>query len=189
MAKTDQFCNRAEACEAHDDVPRSLAEGPTIGDVIARRYSRRTMMRGTLGVTATLALFGPTALTSRKVEAAEAKDRFDFEEAPAGVDERHHVAPGYRADILLRWGDPIFADAPNFDPRNQSAAAQLKQFGYNNDYVGFIPFDGRSDRGLLCINHEWALFHAGRRDSVRRRATSRHRRYRQIQGLRARLDL
>src|SRR5512134_1661555 len=54
-----------------------------------------------------------------------------------GVDSTHHVADGYRADVLLRWGDPLFPDSPPFDPLRQSAAAQLKQFGYNNDYIAF----------------------------------------------------
>jgi secreted PhoX family phosphatase len=155
MAKNDQFRNRAAACEAHDDIPRSPENGETIGEVIVRRYSRREMMRGTLGVTAAAALFGPTILASRVTHAESPEDRFVFTEIAAGVDETHHVADGYRADILLRWGDKLFPDSPEFDPLNQSAAAQLKQFGYNNDYVAFIPLGQEGERGLLCVNHEY----------------------------------
>nr|MCU0830976.1 PhoX family phosphatase [Rhizobiaceae bacterium] len=71
------------------------------------------------------------------------------------VDVNHHVAPGYKADVLLRWGDKVFADAPEFDPMNQTPEAQARQFGYNNDYVGFIPLDGATDRGILVVNHEY----------------------------------
>ena len=71
------------------------------------------------------------------------------------MDETHHIAEGYRADVLLRWGDPLFADLPAFDPRQQSAAAQLKQFGYNNDYIAFFPIDASASRALLCVNHEY----------------------------------
>ncbi len=46
MAKTDGFCNRAEAYEAHDNVALSPAQGDTIGDLILRRYSRRALVRG-----------------------------------------------------------------------------------------------------------------------------------------------
>lgn len=42
MAKTDTFCNRAEAYEAHDNVPLSPAAGDTIGDIIQRRYNVAT---------------------------------------------------------------------------------------------------------------------------------------------------
>jgi secreted PhoX family phosphatase len=154
MAKPDTFCNRAAAAEAHDDIPKSPESGATIGDIILARYSRREMMRGTLGVAAVAALFGPAALAAGEAKAEATADRFDFEELTAGMDTNHHVAPGYRAQVLLRWGDPLFADAPAFNPMEQTATAQLKQFGYNNDYVAFIPLDG-SKRGLLCVNHEY----------------------------------
>ena len=49
MAKPDRFCNRAAACEAHDDIPLSPGSAETIGAVIIRRYGRRDIMRGTLG--------------------------------------------------------------------------------------------------------------------------------------------
>lgn len=82
-------------------------------------------------------------------------ERFDFTELAAGNNETHHVAPGYRAQVLLRWGDPIFADAPDFNPSGQSATVQLEQFGYNNDYIAFFPLDDSGRRGLLCVNHEY----------------------------------
>jgi len=155
MANSDNFRNRAAACEAHDDIPRSPGDAETIGDVIARRYSRREMMRGTLGVTAAAALFGPAAFAAGNANGEAAPDRFDFTELEAGIDTDHHLAPGYRAQVLLRWGDPLFPDAPGFNPSGQSAAAQLKQFGYNNDYIAFFPIDGSATHGLLCINHEY----------------------------------
>jgi secreted PhoX family phosphatase len=105
MAKKDQFFNRAAACEAHDDTPRSPETGEPIGDVIARRFSRRAMMRGTFGVAAAAALFGPAALAASKASAEDAPDRFDFKEIDAGVDTTHHVAEGYWCKPLLRWGD------------------------------------------------------------------------------------
>jgi hypothetical protein len=155
MAKTDPFGNRAAAAEAHDDIPRGPENGETIGEIILRRYSRRDVMRGTLGVVASAALFGPRALAAGNAKAEAAPDRFDFEELTAGIDANHHVASGYRGQVLLRWGDPLFADSPAFDPNAQTAAAQLKQFGYNNDYVAFFPLDGSGKRGLLCVNHEY----------------------------------
>jgi uncharacterized protein len=155
MAKRDKFCNRAEAYEAHDNVPLSPAVGDTIGDLILKRYDRRELMRGALGVAAATALFGPALLRTGAAWAETLPDRFCFEEVAAGVDETHHVAEGYSADVLLRWGDPLFPDSPPFDPMKQSAAAQLRQFGYNNDYIAYFPLDDSGARGLLCINHEY----------------------------------
>ncbi|MEL6766130.1 MAG: PhoX family phosphatase [Pseudomonadota bacterium] len=148
-----EICNKAEAFEAFDDIPTNPNLGNTIGDVINRRYGRRDVLRGALAVSATTALFGSTALTAGKAQAATG--RFDFAELASGVDETHHIAEGYDAKVLLRWGDKVFADAPEFDPQNQSAESQLQQFGYNNDYVGFVPLDEAGTRGMLCVNHEY----------------------------------
>jgi len=123
--------------------------------VILRRYSRRAVMCGTLGVVAVATLFGRSLLTAKEANADPSPDRFDFKEIAAGVDLTHHVAEGYKAHHLLRWGDKLFPDAPDFDPLKQTAAAQLRQFGYNNDYIAYFPLDGSSGHGLLCINHEY----------------------------------
>src|SRR5512147_2142159 len=155
MANRDKFRNRAAACEAYDDIPRSPEHGEMIGDVILRRYNRREMMRGTLGVAAIATLFGPQVLAASKARAEASPDRFQFEEVEAGVDVDHHVADGYKARPLIRWGDKLFPDSLPFDPLAQTAAAQLRQFGYNNDYVAYFPIDGSSSHGLLCVNHEY----------------------------------
>jgi uncharacterized protein len=147
--------NRAEAFEAFDDIPRNPNLSRTIGDVINARHGRRDVLRGMLGVSASTALFGTAAALAPVSARARGSARYIFEELPWGNDETHHVAGGHDARILLRWGDPIMADAPDFDVMNQSAEAQLKQFGYNNDYVGFLPLDESGERGLLCVNHEY----------------------------------
>jgi secreted PhoX family phosphatase len=149
-----EYGNKAEAFEAFDDIPTNPNLGNTIGDVINRRYGRRGVLKGALGVSAATALFGASALIApRQAVAAGAGDRFAFDEIGWGNDTTHHIAEGYNADILLRWGDPITEDAPEFDPMAQTAEKQLKQFGYNNDYVGFAEIE--PGRGMLCVNHEY----------------------------------
>lgn len=142
--------------EASEDIPVNPTSNATFGEIVQRRFNRREVLRGTLAVTAMGAIAGPIAFGGRQAKANG--PAFTFTEIEHGVDTTHHVAPGYKAEVLLRWGDPLFPDSPAFDPRNQSAAAQLKQFGYNNDYIGFLPLpegSGASDRGLLCVNHEY----------------------------------
>ncbi len=81
-----------------------------------------------------------------------------FKDVPHGNDETHHVADGYRADVLIRWGDPLMKDSPEFMPGKVDAAAQEKQFGYNNDFLAFmpLPYGSRSStHGLLGVNHEY----------------------------------
>jgi secreted PhoX family phosphatase len=137
-----RFSCQAEAHKPSDDQPLNPTAAATLGDILQVRFNRRDLLRGvlaasTLGGLAAgpLALLADTA-TEPEGEREVTKTRFDFEEIAHGVDETNHVAPGYRADILIRWGDPVLPGAPAFDPDRQSAAAQIRQFGYNNDYVG-----------------------------------------------------
>jgi secreted PhoX family phosphatase len=149
--------SRSQAFEASENVGRNSTDNLTIGDVIAARFHRRDVIKGALGVAAITATMGPLALlASRKAEAAGV--RFDFKEVAAGVDEKHHVAEGYDVQVLMRWGDPVMKGAPAFDPMRQTAAGQKVQFGYNNDYLGYLPIPGAanpSQHGLLVINHEY----------------------------------
>ncbi len=131
----------------------------TMGEIIATRFSRRGLLKGSLAVTAIAATVGQVALVTADKARAAGGSAFSFDELEAGVDDKHHVAAGYDADVLLRWGDPLFTDSPDFDPTKQSAEAQVKQFGYNNDYVGYIPIDGSAEHGLLVVNHEYTNPH------------------------------
>jgi secreted PhoX family phosphatase len=156
---TQQSLFKTSQLEEADAAPCNPTANPTMGEVISRRFSRRGFLRGSLAVSAIAATVSPLALLSADKARAATGSAFAFKEVEAGVDARHHVAEGYDADVLLRWGDRLFADAPEFDPANQTAEAQARQFGYNNDYVGFIPLDGTPDRGLLVVNHEYTNPH------------------------------
>ncbi|QDZ11403.1 PhoX family protein [Devosia ginsengisoli] len=146
--------------EAADAEPRNATSNPTMGELISARFSRRGFLQGSLAVSAIAATVSPLALLSaRDARAQEGGSAFSFTEVEAGIDETHHVAEGYDADILLRWGDGLFPDAPEFDPTAQTPAAQARQFGYNNDYVGYIPLEGSSEHGLLVVNHEYTNPH------------------------------
>jgi secreted PhoX family phosphatase len=143
-----------------------------MGDIIAERLSRRDLAKGLLASSAIAAIMPVPASATPWVEhfRPDKTPSFRFPELKAGFDETHHVAEGYRAEILIRWGDKVVKGAPDFDIDKQSAAAQEKQFGYNNDFIGYIPLPkhplgwafgpwsfalGSSDHGLLVVNHEY----------------------------------
>ena len=151
---------RTSKLEEADGPGLNPTQNRTMGDIIAARFSRRSFMKGSMALSAIAATVSPVALLAAdEARAGTTGSAFNFPEVEAGVDADHHVADGYDADILLRWGDKVFADAPDFDPTRQSETAQERQFGYNNDFVGFIPLDGASDRGLLVVNHEYTNEH------------------------------
>lgn len=60
--------------------------------------------------------------------------------APSDADEVI-LCEGLESNLLIRWGDPI----------NSS-----ETFGFNNDYLAFLPdTPGNSESGLLWVNHEY----------------------------------
>lgn len=129
---------------------------PSFGAVMEARFGRRQAMAGMLAGAGVALLDGRVARAME--ETAETVSTLTFPELAHVLDETHHVPVGYRADVLIRWGDGVVDGAPRFDVTRQSAAAQLKQFGYNNDFIGFMPLPFGSagrDRGLLCVNHEY----------------------------------
>ena len=140
-----------------DNIPSNPSTTETLDDLIEARYSRRGFLRTTaVGVAAAGAagviggnLLGGTA------QAATDVSTLTFKELPHGYDKDFHVAEGHVATTLIRWGDAVEKGAPAFDPNNQTAAAQSKQFGYNNDFIGYMPLNGKSTHGLLCVNHEY----------------------------------
>lgn len=141
--------------------PRIASGVPTIGDIVDARLSRRGLLGGMAaasGFLMTGCVTTELGVQTSEPDTATDAAKFAFDEIMRGVDEHHHVPPGYTTDMLIRWGDPLFSDSPAFEPMNQSEAAQLKQFGYNNDYIGFAPLPAKADgqsRGLLCVNHEY----------------------------------
>ncbi len=142
-----------EEMAAEDTITRH-STSPSFNDILGRRLSRRHLLKGSAA--AALAASLPP-----QVPAAPdfSSSSLGFTELPHGLDNRLHVAEGgYRAQVLLRWGDPLFANAPAFNPARQSAAAQQRQFGYNCDFTAFMPLPARGGadlRGLLCVNHEY----------------------------------
>ncbi|TPI69447.1 PhoX family phosphatase [Mesorhizobium sp. B2-8-9] len=159
MTVTPETRFRTSQLEENDGPPVNPTDNSTMGEIIAARFSRRGFLMGSLAVSAIAATVSPLALIAADEARAAEASAFKFDELEAGIDDKHHVAPGYDADVLLRWGDPLFADSPDFDPLKQSAEAQARQFGYNNDYVGYIPIDGSAEHGLLVVNHEYTNPH------------------------------
>ena len=63
--------------------------------------------------------------------------------APSSADA-FQVPEGYRADVLMRFGDDFANDS-----------GETLVWGYNNDFLAFFPLGGKADEGLLFANHEY----------------------------------
>ena len=144
-----------------DPVVRSGdGRGMTFQEIAARRYSRRDLLVSGLLTGASIALSGAAALPAR----AQSRSRrsptgLDFEPLTAAKGPDVRVAAGYGSHVIVRWGDPIQAGSmQGFDWRTLTPADQARRFGYNCDFVGYMPLPYRSqssDHGLLVVNHEY----------------------------------
>lgn len=160
--------------------PTNTSDNETFDEVVQRALSRRDFLRGVVVVSAAAGLStvgarsatattaeAPTAAATDAAGAAAAEGSAGGSGlmfspiAPSGADQLI-VPDGYTSEVVLRWGDPVLRGAANFDFANQTPDAQAGQFGYNNDFVAFMPLPrpragdrARSDRGLLWVNHEY----------------------------------
>ncbi|QDW30707.1 PhoX family phosphatase [Arthrobacter sp. KBS0702] len=136
-------------------------------DIASATMSRRSALG--FGAAGALAVVFGNAVTSAEPAtaggpglAAAAKDGFGKSKlqftAIAPVDaavDAFTVPAGFTWQPVIRWGDPLFNDSPAFDADRQSAAAQARQFGYNNDYTDILPLDAKGRRSVLFTNHEY----------------------------------
>ncbi len=133
-------------------IPRQHTS-PCFAELLDQHLSRRHLLKGSAA--ATLATSLPRSLSA----STDHPSSLGFSELPHGLDSQLHVAEGYESQVLLRWGDPLFSNSPIFDPARQTAAAQQRQFGYNCDFIAFMPLatdaQGRHG-GLLCVSHEYS---------------------------------
>jgi secreted PhoX family phosphatase len=140
--------------------------GETMAEIMSRRFSRRNVVVAAGATGAAVAIGARTVaqtpeaspIGSPVASPVAGSGTLDFAGLTLQTGEEVVVAEGYTAVPFLRWGDPLFADSPAFDPLAQTAAAQALQFGYNNDYIGWISLplgSGASDHGLLVVNHEY----------------------------------
>lgn len=79
-----------------------------------------------------------------------------FEPVAPNTDDKVTVPEGYEQGVLIRWGDPIFEDAPEFDVNNQTAEKQKQQFGFNNDFAGLLPHPTDENRLIYVCSHEYS---------------------------------
>ena len=135
-------------------------------DVVEATLTRRTVLRGA-GSALVLALSSRLVhadVASAQMGSAGANSGTGLSFAPIQATDRLvddvRVPRGYRWDLLLRWGDPILPGGPAWSYDSQTPAAQAQQFGYNCDFIAFLPLGpgttvDQSSRGLLTVNHEY----------------------------------
>ncbi|MFJ6517634.1 PhoX family protein [Streptomyces filamentosus] len=159
-----------DAC--FQEVPNT-SDNAYAGDVIAGVLSRRSALRAAAVVTVASAAGGSLVLGSAQeaqahpggkpgnghghgsAPKADGARGLRFAPVAPNTADQVTVPSGYGQNVVIRWGEPILRGAPAFDAENQTAAAQAKQFGYNNDFLSLLPLRGERDRQVLVANHEY----------------------------------
>ncbi len=117
-------------------------------------HTRRTFIRGVAAAglsTATvvsLEKLGAIDLWTDALAQAGPGEFSSFTAIAASAEDVVQVPPGFRADVLIRYGD-----------RFAGASGDLR-YGYNNDFLAFFPLpagSGNPDEGLIFVNHEYPL--------------------------------
>lgn len=153
---TQSICAMAKDFSRMEDSNRS--SNPSIHEV--SDPSRRTLLRGGLGV-ATTGLLAPLAGCAG-LGAAGAVPLLGFKSVPVGTADTVRVPEGYSVQVIAAWGEPVGLSGEDhafrFDAGN-SAAQQETQLGMHHDGIHFFrhPITPQSSNaGLLVMNHEYA---------------------------------
>lgn len=120
----------------------------------SRRQFIEFLGRSSAAVGSSKAIFGATTLlgfagcTHLKKPQIHTLQKLPFTPLKPTSADALSLAQGFQSQILIRWTDPI---------------NEKETFGFNNDYVAFVPLKGKSQEGILWVNHEYVspLFVSG----------------------------
>jgi secreted PhoX family phosphatase len=137
---------------AHELAPWRHGKGEYFGNILRQCMDRRGFLKGAgaLGVSLVVA---PVWFKLSQVKADQAPQlpdpgsRISFPPIQPSFEDQVIVPKGYSYNLILRWGDPLFPRAPEFDLYQQTGAQQALQFGYNCDFIGFFVLPELIHRG------------------------------------------
>lgn len=141
--------------DSHDHSNNLGQEDAEFTQMVEAALSRRSFFKqaGAVSMGAFLAA-SPLANAIEKAITPAKSMLLNFEGIPASTADQVIVPKGYKAEVLLSWGDPLFAGAPAFDQSGKaSAASQEMQFGDNTDGMSLFPID--DNRAVLAVNNEY----------------------------------
>ena len=143
--------NQGSKLEHFDDVLKEALSDP----------SRRQILRGGLGLSA-LSFLGLAGCGGGGGGALPAKG-LNFTATPLNQTyDGVSVAQGYKAELLIKLGDPINASTPAYlNNGTETSASYDFRSGDHHDGMYFFGMGSNnkwnesiSDKGILCINHE-----------------------------------
>ena len=114
-------------------ISAAAAASPTLAAAAGRLAGASGSLKPGAGPRPFPALIGPLPLPGDGLSAPEQQRAY----ARVSLRDALLVPEGFRADLLLQWGDRLGSG----------------RFGFNNDYLAFTPLEG--NRALLTVNFEY----------------------------------
>ncbi|GGA66132.1 dTDP-D-glucose 4,6-dehydratase [Neiella marina] len=138
------------------------SKNPDFDHVLEAHLSRRGVLKGGLGLSA-MATFGAFGLAgcgssnnSGSSAAAVSKASLGFDSIAGSKTDAVSVPPGYTAQVLAPWGQPITAEGSAWQADGtNNATDQANAMGMHHDGLHFFPLNDEGTDGLLCVNHEY----------------------------------
>jgi len=135
----------------HDELINPKPDENDFDRVLEVALTRRGLLKGVLAV-GSLATLG-TAATLTSTEATAGITRFAFNAIDTNTLDDITVPEGYSAQVVARWGDPLWSDGIDFDHATRGTAeSQATAFGDNID--GMEVF-AHGDKMLMVVNNEY----------------------------------
>lgn len=161
----------------------NTSANPHLNDLLQVRLSRRSTVMGGLSATAA-ALFASVPLVGCGSDSSDAngftptpapvtpKPKLGFTPVARSLADSVVLPTGYSLSVLYALGDPLAAGVADWaDNGSETGASYTQRSGDHHDAMAYYGLgdDGkwapsRSDRGVLCINHEnitQSMLHAG----------------------------
>lgn len=129
---------------------------PSIHELLSQE--RRTVLQAA-GLAGLLALLQPLTACSSIPADQKSASKIGFKPIAPGQTDALVLAPGYIAQVIAAWGEPVGIPGhmPGFKmDGSNSAQDQAVQLGMHHDGLEFFALDGKSDHGLIAINHEYS---------------------------------
>lgn len=146
---SDNYCNAELVLNPSPSEPFS--------SILNARLSRRGFMQASVATAMVTGMSASLTACGSGVGAGS----LGFTAVPLSTEDKVIVPPGYRADVVYAWGDPIgsLKGMPAFkDDASNTVAEQELQAGMHHDGMWFFPYpygSQSSERGLLAMNHEY----------------------------------
>ena len=151
MKKNHTDIDNEISFDDYDELINPKPEENDFDRVLEIALSRRGLLKGVLAVGSVATLGSLTAFVPSEAHAAA--NRFAFDAIDANTLDDITVPQGYSAQVVTRWGDPLWSDGVDFDHATRgTAASQETSFGDNID--GMEVF-AHGDKTLMVVNNEY----------------------------------